>query len=259
MYRTRLPLLAFAALLLLAAAAFAQAPAAPKMFIVHVENPIPSKIAEYEASVRDFKALLHDNHKLMPSFGFTVLQGEDLSYAFVGPIRSFADIDGINTGFEALGKAAPERWAKLMDDSVKTMNSYDERVFMEINDASYWPANAKNSPTDAYLELDFYRVIPGMEEAAAQIAASWKALYQGKNVPYGYNVYRLALGENAPLWLVTIPAKDPADLAMMQETIRTTLGAAFQAQMAKTMAATRGFEVRRYRVRQDLSLPPATK
>ena len=259
MHRSRLPLLTLAALALVAVPALAQAPAAPKMFVVHVENPIPSKIAEYEASTKEFKALVHENHKLMPSFGFTVLQGEDLSYAFIAPIRGFADIDGINAGFDALAKAAPERWAKLMGDSVTTMNSYDERVFMEIGDASYWPANAKNSPADAYWELDFYRVVPGMEEAAGQIAASWKALYQGKNVPYGYTVYRLALGENAPLWLVTIPAKDPADLAMMQDAIRKTLGDAFQGQIAKTMAATRGYEVRRYWMRPDLSLPPLGK
>jgi hypothetical protein len=245
-----------------AAPALADAPAAgPKMFVVHVENVMPSRIADYEATTKEFLSLVHAHHELAPLFSFTALQGEDLSYAYVGPIRSFADVDAINASFEAMGKAVGEpKWMDLMHRNGQTTASIDERVFVEVPDASYWPAGAKVTPSNArYYEMDFYRVMPGMEDAAAEIAASWKKLYETHNVPYGYNVYRLALGENGPLWLVTIPANDPADLAAMQDAIKKTLGPAFDAQMAKTLAVTRGFEVRRYGVRPDLSLAPLAK
>ena len=100
-------------------------------------------------------------------------------------------------------------------------------------------------------------VPPGMEEEAGKVAMDWKALYESNKVPYGYTVYRLVLGENAPLILVSIPAKSEADLAMIKEKSRQMIGDAFGSQMAKTMTVSRGFEVRRYRARPDLSLMPA--
>jgi hypothetical protein len=229
------------------------------MFVVHVEKVDPSKLADYEATSKEFVALLKANRPAMPMFSFTALQGEDLEFSFVSPIRGFADVEAIFAGFEGMGKVVgEERWADLMRRGGATFTSVDDSVWMEVSGASYRPPGAEVTMANAgYLRLDFYRVKPGWEDAAAQVATAWHELFAGKQIPYGYSVFRLVLGSDGPLWVVGTPAKDAAHLAQIEATARQTIGeAAWQAQLAKTLAITRGFESRRYRVRPDLSLAP---
>jgi hypothetical protein len=262
-HRVRPLSLAIAVAALTTAAAFAQggAAAAPQMFIVHVEHAVPSKLADYEATTKEFIALVQANRSAIPGFAFTALQGEDLSYNFITPIRSFADADTIFAGFEALGKAAGPKFGELMRRSGATFTSTDESAFVEVSDGSYWPAGAAVTPQNAgYYQLDFYYVTPGYEDAAGEVAASWKKLFENGKVPYGYSVYRLALGSDGPLWVVSTPAKDAANLAEINAAAMKAIGAeAWQAQVAKTLAICRGFDSKRYTVRRDLSLPPAGK
>ena len=259
-HRFRALSLAIAVAVSTGAAAFAQgAPAAPQMFVVHVERAVPSKLAEYEASTKEFISLVQANRSAIPGFSFTALQGEDLSYNFVTPIRSFADADGIMAGFDALAKAVgPEKFGDFMRRSGATFTSTDENAFVEVPGGSYWPAGAAVTPQNAgYYQLDFYYVTPGYEDAAGEVAASWKKLFEDSKVPYGYSVHRLALGSNGPLWVVSTPAKDAANLAEINAASVKAIGAqAWQAQVAKTMAICRGFDSKRYTVRRDLSLPP---
>jgi hypothetical protein len=232
---------------------------APQMFVVHVESVQPSKVAEYEATSKEFLGLLRDNRTLVPMAALNALQGEDLSYAYILPIRNLSDADAVNAAFEGMGKAVGEkRWMDLMHRNGATIAHVDESVFMEVPGASYWPADAKVLPQAAgYFQLDFYRVMPGMEDAAMEVATSWRALFEKAKLPYGYSVFRLYLGNDGPLWVVSTPAKDPADLAALQAASQQGIGkAAWQAQMAKTMAIARGFESKRYWARPDLSLPP---
>ena len=264
--RHRIPRLAFAAaaatVLALAATASAATHTeakAPQMFIVHVEKADPSKLADYEATSKEFVALLRANRQAMPMFFFTALQGEDLEFSFVSPIGGFADLQTIFAGFEGMGKVVGEqRWADLMRRGGATFTSVDDSVWMEVPGASYRPEGAEVTMANAgYVQLDFYRVKPGWEDAAAQVATAWHELFAGKKVPYGYSVFRLVLGSDGPLWVVSTPAKDPAHLAQITAASRQAIGeAAWKAQLGKTLAITRGFESRRYWVRPDLSLPP---
>lgn len=259
-HRFRALSLAIVAAALTAAAALAQgAPAAPQMFVIHTEHAVPSKLADYEASTKEFISLVQANRSAMPGFAFTVLQGEDFSYNYVTPIRSFADADGIMASFEALAKAVgAEKFGDFMRRSGATYTSTDENTFVEVPGGSYWPAGAAVTPQNAgYYQLDFYSVAPGYEDAAGEVAASWKKLFENGKVRHGYSVFRLALGSDGPLWVVSTPAKDAANLAEINAAAMKAIGAeAWQAQIAKTMAICRGFDSKRYTVRRDLSLPP---
>ncbi|HET9766034.1 MAG TPA: hypothetical protein VFS60_04260 [Thermoanaerobaculia bacterium] len=267
-HRFRALSLAIAAAALTGAAGFAQGAAqappmqVPQMFIVHVEHAVPSRLADYEATTKEFISLVQANRSALPNFAFTALQGEDLSYNFITPIRSFADADGILAGFDALAKAVgAEKFGDYMRRSGATFTSTDENAFMEVAGGSYWPAGAAVTPQNAgYYQLDFYYVKPGYEDAAGEVAASWKKLFENGKVPYGYSVFRLALGSDGPLWVVSTPAKDAANLAEINAAAAKAIGAeAWQAQVAKTLAICRGFDSKRYTVRRDLSLPPAGK
>lgn len=250
---------ALAAALLTSAAALAQGP--PEMFVVHTEHAMPSKVADYEATTKEFAALIQANRSLAPLFSFTALQGEDLSYSYITPIRNLADADAIFASFEAIGKASAGKWEDLMRRNGATYTSTDENVFVNVAEASYWPAGAPVTPqTAGYYQLDFYRVTPGMDREAEEIAASWRKLFETSKVPYGYSVFRLAMGADGPLWVVSTPAKDAANLAEINAAAVKAIGVdAWQAQVAKTMAICRGFDSKRYTVRRDLSLAPVAK
>ncbi len=259
--RACLPLLVLTTVVPAAFPATAQPTTAmPRMFVVHVERVMPSRLADYEATTREFISLVEQNHAQAPLFSFTTLQAEDLSYAYLAPVRSLAATDAINADFDALGRAVgQQKWLDLIHRNGATLEGIDENVFVEVPEASYWPPNAATTPQNARVyELDFYRVVPGMEDGAMQAALAWKDLFTSHQVPFGYSVFRLSLGQGMPLWVVSIPARDAADLATIQEGSRKAIGAeAWQAQMGKTLAITRGFEVKRYTVRPDLSLAPA--
>ena len=253
---------AFAALTSAAAIAQDAAQAAPSpgppMFIVHIEHALPGKLAEYEATTKEFIAMVQANRSAMPNFAFTAVQGEDLSYNYITPIRNLADADSLLAGFDALAKAAPEKFGDVMRRGGATFSSYDDKAYMVVADASYWPAGAAVTPQNAgYYQLDFYSVLPGYEDAAAEVAASWKKLFESSKVPYGYSVYKLVLGEDGPQWIVSTPAKDAANLAEINAAAVKAIGAdVWQAQVAKTLAITRAFDSKRFTVRRDLSLPP---
>jgi hypothetical protein len=257
-HRLRSLSFALTATVLTSAAALAQG-GPPAMFVVHTERAIPSKLADYEATTKEFVSLVQANRSLAPLFSFTALQGEDLSYSYITPIRNFADADAIFASFEALGKATGDKWGDLMRRSGATFTSTDENVFTNVPEASYWPAGAPVTPqTAGYYQLDFYRVTSGMDREAEEIAASWRKLFEDNKVPYGYSVFRLAMGADGPLWVVSTPAKDAANLAEINAAAVKAIGVdAWRAQVAKTMAICRGFDSKRYTVRRDLSLAPA--
>jgi len=195
----------------------------------------------------------------MPTFAFTALMGEDLTYNFITPIKNLGGADTLLASFDELAKAVgPEKLGDLFRRSGATFSRADDNAFLEVAEGTYWPAGAAVTPQNAgYYQLDFYYVLPGYEDAAAEVAASWKKLFENAKVPYGYSVHKLVLGNDGPLWVVSTPAKDAANLAEINAAAVKAIGAdAWRAQVAKTLAICRGFDSKRYTVRRDLSLPP---
>lgn len=251
--------LAFACGCLAAAPAVAQGAAQrPQAFVVHVEHAVPDQIAAYEAATKEFVQLVEANRDVMPSFSFQALAGEDLSYAFVSPVSGFAEMGEIFGQFMALAAKPGSRFGELMERAGPTIDHIDEWVFLELPDASYVPAQPRLRPEEErYVEMIFYYVEPGREAAADALGADIRKVYAAKGFPYGYRVFKAALGADMPLYVATIPAKDPADLAALHALEREMLGADYVANGERIMAITRRMDFNRYWIRPDLSLRPA--
>jgi hypothetical protein len=248
-------LLAFAASAVPAVAE--DSPARPPVFVVHVEHALPAQLEGYEATTKEFVAAVQANRDVMPSFSFTALMGEDLSYAFVTPISGFAQMGEIFGQFMALSEKLGPRWSDLVQRAGATYDHVDEWVFLELTDASYVPAAPRLRPEEErYVEMVFYYARPGAETAAEALAVEIRRLYEAKRFPYGYRVFKAVLGADMPLYVVSIPARDPADLAALHALEREALGADYAATGARVMALTRRMDVNHYQVRPDLSLPP---
>lgn len=251
--------LAVACLGLTTPAAMAQEAAQlPPAFVVHVEHAVPDQIAAYEATTKEFVALVEANRDVMPSFSFQALAGEDLSYAFVTPVAGFAEMGTIFGQFMALAAKPGSRFGELVERAGPTIDHIDEWVFLELPDASYIPAKPRLRPEEErYVEMIFYYVKPGRETAADALGVEIRKIYAAKGFPYGYRVFKAAMGADMPLYVATIPAKDPADLAALHALEREMLGADYVANGEKIMAIIRRMDFNRYWIRPDLSLRPA--
>jgi len=139
-----------ALLTLCGSAALAQEPK-PQYFVLHQELAKPSKIGDYEATSKEFVALVKKHKALMPHFSIDGFASPDFAYTFVAPLKSMADLDAITAEFGALAQAAQEQVARFfLADGVTVWNPdhaepppFSEAVF-EV------PAVATTGPSSSF-------------------------------------------------------------------------------------------------------------
>lgn len=243
--------------LLAAGAALAQPPAAVQYYVIHQEHAKPSKIEQYEATAKEFAALVQANHETMPTFSYVVSVGTDFTYTYVAPIANMAAMDAINAGFGALAAKVGEQFTDLMRRASETVTGNSEMIAAYVPELSYTPAAPRLTPEEArYAKLDLYAVEPGREGDADALARDYVALFKAKGVTSGYQLYKVVMGPDLPALVVRIPAKDPADWYTANQKLQEQLGAEGQALAARAMAITRHFDSRETWRRPELDLPP---
>jgi hypothetical protein len=231
----------------------------PSFFVLHQEMAKPSMLKQYEEVNKEFIATVQKHHAHSPAFSFTTVAGDDYVYTYVTPIRSFTDLESIYNGFAALAKAEGEaKWGDLMRRGGDAMEYVRESIVMEDPGLSYTPEKPRLKPEEqAYLHVDLYYLKPGYEADADALAKEFAALYRQKRISDGYRLFKVVLGPEMPLLIVTVGAKDPVDYAAADKANRDLLGAEGQALFQRAFAFTRRFEQHGGWVRPDLSLEPA--
>jgi hypothetical protein len=253
----------FAAAALLLTALVTGSPAAaqtaqPKWYVMHQEFARPSMLKQYEDTSKEFIATVRQHHAASPAFNFVGFSGDDYVYTYVTQISSFNDVGAILSGFGTLAQAVGEaKWNDLMMRSGQPMESMRDSLLMEDPGFSYTPAQPRLKPAEQqYLHVDLYYVQPGREADADAVARDFAALYRSKNVSDGYQLFKVVMGWDTPLIIVTTPAKSPADYEARVAEIRQMLGAEGKALFERAFALTRRFEMHGAWVRPDLSLEP---
>jgi len=238
----------------LAAAQTAQ----PKWYVLHQEIARPSMLKQYEDTTKEFVSLVRQHHDASPIFNYVAVAGDDFVYTYVAPISSFSDLEKIYGGFDALAKAVGEaKWGDLMMRGGAATEFNRESIVMEDPSMEYAPANPRLKPDEEkYLHVDLYYVQPGHEADADAVARDFAALFRKKNLPAGYRLFKVVMGSEMPLIIVTTPAKDAADYAATDAAMRETLGADGQALFQRAFSMTRRFESHNGWIRPDLSLEP---
>lgn len=226
------------------------------LFALHEEVARPSMLAQYEAANRDFRQLVVDFKAKLPQFSYLTFQGDDLTYAYLSPIADLNAYAAIGAGFAAVAEAAPARFGEVMARGNGAIESWTDSIIALDPALSYLPAKPRVSLENTlYRHLDIYRLMPGKEAEADAIARDFLALYQARNMPNPYHVYKGVLGGEMPALLVVVPAKDALDFAAAAKSDREALGEAGQALFARAFAITRRFEQRNFTLRPDLSVP----
>ena len=250
--------LALAVLAVLAVLAPLQAAEPPKLFVLHQEIVKPSLVPLYEQTTKEFLALVQQHRSASPALWFTTFAGHDYVYSYVGPIQSFASIDTINAGFQALAEAAGPKWPDVMKRNGEAIDYIRESVLMEDPSLSYTPAKPRITDDEArFFHFDLYYLQPGREAEAEALAHEFVELFRKKGVASPYRLFKVVMGPETPLLTVVIPARDAADFAAQDAAGRQLLGAEGQALFQRAFALCRRFEQHEAWIRPDLSLPPA--
>jgi hypothetical protein len=243
------------ALALVASAAGAQT-STPPYFVIHQEIAKPSMVKEYEATSREFVALVKANKAKMPHFGFNAFMSPDFTYTFAAPIPNLAGMDAINADFGALAQAAGASFADLNKRSGAATEYISESVIQLVPESSYTTAEPRIGPGPArYFHYALYYIIPGREAEAEAVGADYVKLFKAKGVKTGYTVYKTVMGPEMPLYIVSVGALDAADYHAEDAKVRAMLGAEMQALDARLSALVRRIEMREAVVRPDLSVP----
>jgi hypothetical protein len=228
------------------------------LFVIHQEFAKPSQVAEYEASTKEFAAMVTRNKSTMPHFAFTALSSEDFVYTYVVRIPNYGGIDGIGQDFLAVARKEGAAYAELMRRGGATTDHVREWVVSEAPELSYVPASPRLPFAEArFFHYDTYYLMPGRELEVDGLAKEFAALFKAKNIPNGYRIFRTEMGPEMPAIIVEVGAKDAADYYTQSVSDRAILGDTGKALFAKAFAMTRRFEQRDAWLRPDLSALPA--
>jgi hypothetical protein len=249
---------AISAALVFGSLAAAQETAQPKWYILHQELARPGMVKQYEDTTKDFIAAVRQHRDTLPTFDFVGISGDDFVYTYVSQIDNFAEMDKINAGFGALIKAVGEaKWGDLMKRGGAATEYIRESIVMEDPSLSYTPAKPRLKPEEErYLHVDLYYVQPGREPEADALSREFVELFRSKGVTDGYRLFKVWMGPEMPLIIVTSPAKDATDYATRDAANQGLLGAEGQALFQRAFSLCRRIERHNGWIRPDLSLEP---
>lgn len=223
-------------------AAIAEEAPAARLWYVHQEIVKPSMLEQYDASAKEFNALAKQHQSKMPHFNITgAFQGEDLTYTYSIPISSLADVDHIIREFGAFTQAAGV--AEVLQKGGAATEQMKEWIVSEPLQLGYAPSQPRLKPEEMkYFHYDMYYVQVGREMEADAVASDFVKLFKTKNIPDGYRLFKALIGEDTSLYTVQIPAKDPADFAVMDAKHREILGKEGEALFARAYSLCRKVE-----------------
>lgn len=225
-----------------------------QMLIVHEDIVKPSMVTQYEKAARNLVDNLTKHG--ITSFNYFAAVSEDLHYLYVSPIEKMADLDK-NPEKEIVEKMGEEATKAMWKQFDNCYDTHKDFIVTRLTALSYQPENyAAEAENMNFIHWNFYSIIPGKESEARAVAKEWRALYESKNVPTGYNLYIGGLGTDMPLYVTTERARDAEHYQAMQKKVMELLGEEGKKLNARTMALTNRLESKDGWARPDLSYTP---
>ncbi|WP_189359108.1 hypothetical protein [Algibacter mikhailovii] len=230
---------------------FAQA---QQMFRIHQDNVKPSKLMEYEAIAKEFKAAA-SKHNVDVSW-FTAMT-YDNKYFYVSPIENFASFD--ERPFAEMAKAMGDDFTDLFSRFDKCYDSHGTYVIVKDNELSYMPEGVDNAPADeTYREWYYMYYKP---EDAKNIRDGMKAvrdMFKEKGSKMYYRVYRDGMGQMEHYYMVSAAFKNEIDAAQKNEENRKLLGPDRMKTFSKVLNYVSRMEEQRGVMRPDMDYSPKT-
>ncbi len=191
------------------------------LMLIREDKVSPSMTDEYEMSLADLKNFLTDNQ--VQDFNYFTHIQDNYEFTHVVPLKS---LDELNEGTrEALTKKVNKPELNLiMDYFDLSIESYKHYIVQYKPELSYVPSSQQWDEGNTYRKWHYYYFYPGSESKVEELLASYKHLYETKNVEMGFRVFAGFIGIERPVYILTTWNKSPLDYHQDLEKASEMLG-----------------------------------
>ena len=226
-----------------------------QLFLIEQVVVKPSKVAEYEAHVKEALDLCY---KYKFPYPFHSASTDDFIYYFLFPVENFADIDNLYKAFGELEKKiGAEQLQAMIKRTIGTFEYGQYSVFSYLPELSYTPEKPRLKPEEVIFRLwEFAYIKLGKEKELEGNIKDWVELYKSENMPDGWWTYVGVIGTEMPLYVFVMGAKSAADYYSQGEKTQELLGEEYKALSDKFLTTIRKLELKTGRFRPDLSYTP---
>jgi hypothetical protein len=217
-----------------------------------------SRVAEYEAAVRDLLANLA-KHEF--AFNLDIYSTDDSHYYAVYPLKNYADADAwFKAWAELAQKMGPENLQAIRRRIVACEIERVYQFWYYRPDISFLPQKERLKPNEiGYYTWDFVWVIPGKEAEFEAANKEWIALSKAKGARDPFYTWVGDLGTPTPVYVWVEYGKSAADYAVTEEKFWKAMGEEGAALSKKTRALMRRIDSKTGQYRPDLSYSPKGK
>ena len=185
---------------------------AQQKFQVHEDVVKPSMTAEYEAVLKEMGELIKEYP--LEGVNMLVLRNNNNHYYYVSPISSMADLDKQTPIAQLYEKAGSEKVGKLLTRLDKCYDIEKDYIITLDADLSYMPNGLTQTPAgENYREHYKIYIAPENRDAVKEKMKAIKNLYVDKGSKLHYRVYKSGFGTESEYYMVSVAAKDEADMA----------------------------------------------
>jgi hypothetical protein len=232
--------------------------AQPQLYLMGDFLVDTSRVAEYEAAIKDVLASL-EKHGF--PFRLDTYSTDDCHYYIVYLLKNYADADLLFKAWAELAqKMGPENLQALHR---RIITAEIERIFQfwyYRPDISFLPEKERLKPEEiGHYTWDFVWLIPGKEAEFEAVNKEWITLSTAKKARDPFLTYRGDLGTKMPVYVWLEYGKSAADYAATEEEFWKSMGEEGAALSRKTRALIRRMESKTGRYRPDLSYAPKNK
>lgn len=223
----------------------------PRLYFVEDVIIKPSETENFHRVIGEFIKYFREN-----DFSFEVgsYLTNDLHMYFTFPLENAEDVERLFSEFNALAeKVDPTEWSNLMQRQYNAIDSYNYGLYYLRPDLSYFPENPRLSPEESnYLMWEFVYIKPGKEAEMQELCKDWVELYKSKGITEPYTTWVAFIGNELPLYVFVMAAKDAVDFQQANSANMEKLGDAGNALYEKTMKLIKRMEFKNGEAMPDL-------
>lgn len=224
-------------------------------FYVHEDVVKPSKVAEYESTVKEVIELVK-KHNLEDTKFLTVVSNNG-HYLYASPIANMADLDKPSFVAKLIEKEGKEKITEIFDRMDTCYDTELNYILSYNSDLSFMPEGTTEAPADEnFRKYYMLYVSPSNRKAVNKAMKTIKDLYKSKGSTRYYRVYNSGFGTNGEYLMVSVAGKDEIDFANDSKANNELLGEDAKNLMNDLMSNLLSYEVMIANIRPDLGYSP---